>query len=124
MGTEITWVGEGVEEYGHVKGDAENIMVRVDPRYFRPTEVELLLVSRYIIVQAEPSPANVSILLYPSRVCHMRVRLLRGKKIVVVRNMRLFSIAEGFEYPGDVVWVGSKKQTRNTRVCVLPFSWH
>lgn len=44
VGTEITWVGEGVEEYGHVKGDAENVLVRVDPRYFRPTEVELLLV--------------------------------------------------------------------------------
>lgn len=44
MGTDITWVGEGVEEYGHVKGDPENVLVRVDPRYFRPTEVELLLV--------------------------------------------------------------------------------
>ena len=50
VGTEITWVGEGVEEYGHVKGEPENILVRVDPRYFRPTEVELLLVSqvRYV----------------------------------------------------------------------------
>lgn len=48
MGTDITWVGEGVEEYGHVKGDPENVLVRVDPRYFRPTEVELLL------VRAEP----------------------------------------------------------------------
>lgn len=45
MGTEITWVGEGVEEYGHAKGDPENVLVKVDPRYFRPTEVELLLVS-------------------------------------------------------------------------------
>lgn len=45
VGTEITWVGEGVEEYGHVKDEPDNILVRVDPRYFRPTEVELLLVS-------------------------------------------------------------------------------
>ena len=44
VGTELTWVGEGVDEYGHVKGDPENIVVKVDPRYFRPTEVELLLV--------------------------------------------------------------------------------
>lgn len=29
-----------------MKGEPENILVRVDPRYFRPTEVELLLVSR------------------------------------------------------------------------------
>lgn len=45
VGTEIEWVGEGVDEFGHVKGDPENIVVKVDPRYFRPTEVELLLVS-------------------------------------------------------------------------------
>ena len=44
VGVELTWVGEGVEEYGHVKGDPENVVVKVDPRYFRPTEVELLLV--------------------------------------------------------------------------------
>lgn len=37
-------MGEGVEEYGHSKDDPENVLVRVDPRYFRPTEVELLLV--------------------------------------------------------------------------------
>jgi len=43
IGTEITWVGKGVEEYGHVKGDPSNVVVRVDPEYFRPTEVELLL---------------------------------------------------------------------------------
>ncbi|CAN0588243.1 unnamed protein product, partial [Laminaria digitata] len=40
---EVTWVGEGVEEYGHIKDDPENVVVKVDPRYFRPTEVELLL---------------------------------------------------------------------------------
>lgn len=45
MGTDITWVGQGVEEHGHVKDEPENVVVRVDPRYFRPTEVELLLVS-------------------------------------------------------------------------------
>lgn len=45
VGIEITWVGEGVEEIGHAKGDPENVLVRVDPRYFRPTEVDLLLVS-------------------------------------------------------------------------------
>ncbi|CAM9422117.1 unnamed protein product [Sphacelaria rigidula] len=43
IGMEITWVGEGVEEYGHAKDDPENVLVKVDPRYFRPTEVELLL---------------------------------------------------------------------------------
>ena len=49
VGTEIAWVGEGVDEYGHVKGDTDNVVVRVDPRYFRPTEVELLLVSTVVL---------------------------------------------------------------------------
>ena len=37
----ITWKGEGVEEKGY---DASGkCVVAVDPRYFRPTEVETLL---------------------------------------------------------------------------------
>jgi GDPmannose 4,6-dehydratase len=41
VGTTITWSGEGVEEIGkNQKGD---IVVKVDPKYFRPTEVDLLL---------------------------------------------------------------------------------
>lgn len=35
----VHWHGEGVEEYGEVEG---KVLVRVDPKYFRPTEVELL----------------------------------------------------------------------------------
>ena len=37
----ITWDGEGVDETG-TDSDG-NVIVRVDPRYFRPTEVETLL---------------------------------------------------------------------------------
>ncbi len=37
----ITWHGEGVEETG--VDDNGNVIVRVDARYFRPTEVETLL---------------------------------------------------------------------------------
>ncbi|MEO1576133.1 MAG: GDP-mannose 4,6-dehydratase, partial [Pseudomonadota bacterium] len=37
----ITWKGEGVDETG-TDSDG-NVIVRVDPRYFRPTEVETLL---------------------------------------------------------------------------------
>lgn len=50
LGISLAWSGEGVEEIGTVtevtgdwsvsKGD---VIVRVDPRYFRPTEVETLL---------------------------------------------------------------------------------
>jgi GDPmannose 4,6-dehydratase len=41
LGIEIRWEGEGKDEKGY---DAEgNCIVAVDPRYFRPTEVETLL---------------------------------------------------------------------------------
>lgn len=41
LGAQIRWVGEGVEEKGY---DAHGkCVVAVDPRYFRPTEVETLL---------------------------------------------------------------------------------
>ena len=33
------WVGEGVEEYGVDAADPEHVLVRIDPLYFRPTEV-------------------------------------------------------------------------------------
>ena len=41
IGLELTWRGEGVDEEG-IDQDGR-CLVRVDPRYFRPTEVETLL---------------------------------------------------------------------------------
>ena len=38
---EIEWTGEGVDEIGRDKKTG-NVLVEVDPRYFRPTEVDLL----------------------------------------------------------------------------------
>ncbi len=40
LGMEIRWEGEGLEEKGYLAG---KVIVAVDPRYFRPTEVETLL---------------------------------------------------------------------------------
>ena len=42
VGIEIQWQGEGVNEKGINKADGK-VLVEVDSRYFRPTEVELLL---------------------------------------------------------------------------------
>ncbi|MEM8594971.1 MAG: GDP-mannose 4,6-dehydratase [Pseudomonadota bacterium] len=41
-GREIAWEGEGVDEIGRCARTG-TALVRVDPRYFRPTEVDLLL---------------------------------------------------------------------------------
>ncbi|MBP8976805.1 MAG: GDP-mannose 4,6-dehydratase [Bacteroidetes bacterium] len=42
LNMELEWTGEGIEEKGIRKSDGK-IVVEVDPRYFRPTEVELLV---------------------------------------------------------------------------------
>jgi GDPmannose 4,6-dehydratase len=42
VGVELVWKGEGVEEKGSC-AKTGRVLVEVDPRYFRPAEVELLL---------------------------------------------------------------------------------
>jgi len=41
-GIDLTWKGEGVDEKG-MDAKTGQVLVEVDPRYFRPTEVELLI---------------------------------------------------------------------------------
>lgn len=41
VGVNIIWQGSGVEEKG-LHADTNQVLVEVDPRYFRPTEVDLL----------------------------------------------------------------------------------
>ena len=38
----IIWEGEGINEVG-IRYDTREVVIRVDPRYFRPTEVDILL---------------------------------------------------------------------------------
>jgi GDPmannose 4,6-dehydratase len=52
VGREIVWRGEGVDEVGIDRASGQ-ALVRVDPRYFRPTEVDLL--------QGDPSKARVKL---------------------------------------------------------------
>lgn len=42
VGIDIRWQGHGVNEYG-INPATGTVLVKVDPRYFRPTEVEMLL---------------------------------------------------------------------------------
>ncbi len=41
-GVQVAWEGSGVDEIGK-DGKTGKILVRIDPRYFRPTEVDLLV---------------------------------------------------------------------------------
>ena len=45
VGIFIKWMGErgSVEETGVDSADESRVLVRIDPKYFRPTEVDLLL---------------------------------------------------------------------------------
>jgi len=49
IGIEITWKGEGVNEHG-IDAKSGRVLVEIDERYFRPTEVDLLL--------GDPTKAN------------------------------------------------------------------
>ncbi|MBE03930.1 MAG: GDP-mannose 4,6-dehydratase [Gammaproteobacteria bacterium] len=42
IGTKVEWVGSGLDEKG-INSKTGSVVVEVDPRYFRPTEVEFLL---------------------------------------------------------------------------------
>ncbi len=42
VGIQVTWEGQGISEVGR-DGESGEILVQVDPRYFRPTEVDELL---------------------------------------------------------------------------------
>lgn len=56
FGWEINWRGEGLDEIGYTIQPASNIekvIVRVDPRYYRPTEVQSLL--------GDPQKANTKL---------------------------------------------------------------
>lgn len=43
IGIEIGWRGEGTDEVGYDMANPDRVLVSVDPVYFRPTEVDLLL---------------------------------------------------------------------------------
>ena len=42
LGEEVEWRGEGVSETGILRSTGKEV-VNIDPRYFRPTEVDLLI---------------------------------------------------------------------------------
>jgi len=42
VGIDIEWQGEGVDEVG-LDSETGRVLVEIDPRYYRPTEVELLI---------------------------------------------------------------------------------
>ena len=52
LGEEIIWEGEGIDEKGILKSSGQ-MVVNINPRYFRPTEVDLLI--------GDPSKAKINL---------------------------------------------------------------
>jgi GDPmannose 4,6-dehydratase len=42
LGIDIEWIGQGVDEKG-IDSKTSKVLIEIDPKYFRPTEVELLI---------------------------------------------------------------------------------
>ena len=81
LGMSFQWEGSGLEEVGY-HGDKP--MVRIDPRYFRPTEVETLL--------GDPNKAKVKLGWVPEitarEMCAEMVAedLAQSKRIALLKN--------------------------------------
>ncbi len=73
----LEWVGKGLEEYA-VDTRSEKIVVRVDPRYFRPTEVDSLL--------GDPSKAMTKLGWRPQETFESLIRDMAGTDLELARQ--------------------------------------
>ncbi|RJQ40737.1 MAG: GDP-mannose 4,6-dehydratase [Nitrospiraceae bacterium] len=87
IGTQIEWQGEGVDEKG-IDRVTGKVMVEVDPRYFRPTEVEIL--------QGDPSKAKQKLGWEPKTKFAELVRMMVDADLEEA-NRDLFCQKEGFK---------------------------
>ena len=102
LGLELEWIGDGVSEVAKVRsvqtGDvAKHVrvgdsIVRVDPRYFRPAEVETLL--------GNPSMASEKLDWSPSTTLEQMIDEMVGADFEEARKERLL-IDAGFEVSGS-----------------------
>ncbi|MNX34278.1 GDP-mannose 4,6-dehydratase [compost metagenome] len=83
----IRWEGEGVDEQG-VHAETGQVLVAIDPRYFRPTEVETLL--------GDPSKAQAKLGWRPRHSFEQLVCEMVREDLTAARQLDLVT-REGFE---------------------------
>jgi len=94
-GPSIIWEGEGVNEIGR-RADTNEIIIRVDPRYFRPTEVDELL--------GDPTKANNKLGWHPTITLEEMISEMitvdheEAKKELILQNSGI-KVASEFEFP-------------------------
>jgi GDPmannose 4,6-dehydratase len=86
VGINIKWQGQGIDEKG-INAENGEVLVEVDPRYFRPTEVELLL--------GDPTKAKEKLGWQP-RVTFQELVKLMVKKDLEVFKMDILCKDAGF----------------------------
>ena len=95
QGPSIIWEGEGVNEIGR-RPDTNEIIIRIDPRYFRPTEVDELL--------GDPTKANNKLGWHPTITLEEMISEMitvdneEAKKELILQNSGM-KVASEFESP-------------------------
>jgi GDPmannose 4,6-dehydratase len=102
LGMTLTWQGSGVDEVAYWGADGDGIgngraVVRIDPRYFRPTEVETLL--------GDPSKAKAKLGWVPEiTLDHMVAEMVESDLAQAKQHALLkkhgFSVSVSSEYYG------------------------
>jgi GDPmannose 4,6-dehydratase len=87
LGMQVEWKGTGVDEQG-IDVKTGNVVVMVDPRYFRPTEVETLL--------GDPSKAKSVLGWAPEHTFHDLVREMVASDLEIAHRDAVIA-REGFK---------------------------
>ena len=87
VGIYIEWRGAGIDEVGFDNATGR-ILVRIDPRYFRPTEVEQLL--------GDPTKAKIKLGWQPKTSFAMLVEEMVASDLEIARRDSLIA-KEGFK---------------------------
>ncbi len=89
-GISIEWQGKGVNEIG-VEPATGKVLVRVDPKYFRPTEVDLLI--------GDPGKAKKLLGWEPKKTFRELIQLMvREDLLKVQREQRTLKFSQGGQY--------------------------
>ena len=86
----IVWEGRGANELGR-RADNGDVVVRIDPRYFRPSEVEILL--------GDPSKANIKLGWQPKTTLEEMVAEMVAFDLQEARKEALL-LTQGFQITG------------------------
>jgi GDPmannose 4,6-dehydratase len=77
LGMDLVWEGEGVNEKGR-DGKTDKIIIEIDPKYFRPAEVDLLI--------GDPSKAKEVLGWEPQTKFHELVRLMTEADLAIAKS--------------------------------------